>query len=463
MHNRHGERHLRRSTVAFRVIVPDTRYVKSGDGYLACQVFGEGPVDLIFQSAWGSHVEEVWRMPGGFAGLLQGLASFCRVIVFDLRGTGLSDPVAIADMTSLERWMEETQVVLDAVGSHQAALLGHGGGGQLFALFAATHPDRSKALVMWRTAARFTTAGDYPWGLAPERVPDYLEQIEREWGNGAQLARTLQVRGPDPELRRRLARYERYVAGPATYKAAMRMVLNSDIRGILSTVKVPTLVAHQAGDRFTPVGHSRYLAEQITGARYVEVPPILEDPASVASVIAEFVTGAPSVIPSDRVLATVLFTDIVGSTRRVADVGDRRWHETLDYYDEAAADVLREFRGQPVKSTGDGTFATFDGPARAIRCAVALSEAVERLGLEMRSGLHTGEVETRGEDVAGIAVHIGQRISALAEPGEILVSRTVKDLVAGSGLTLIDRGSVGLKGIDDEWQVYAVVRPRVTA
>ncbi len=439
-------------------MAPVTRYIKSGDGYLACQVFGEGPVDLVFQSAWGSHVEEIWRIPGGFSELLRGLAHFCRVIMFDLRGTGLSDPVAIADLTSLERWMDETQVVLDGMGSQQAALMGHGGGGHLLALFAATHPDRTKALVLWRAAARFSAAPDYPWGLAPERIPAYLDRIEREWGNGAQLARTVQLAGDEPELRRLYGRYERYVCGPATYRSAMRMALESDIRGILSSINVPTLVAHQAGDRFIPVEHGRYLAEHIAGARYAEVPPILDDPASIASTVAGFVTGTPKVLPSDRVLATVLFTDIVASTGRVATLGDRRWHKTLDDYDEAAADVLREFRGRQVKSTGDGTLATFDGPARAIRGAVALSDAVERLGLKIRAGLHTGEIETRGGDVAGIAVHIGQRISALAEPGEILVSRTVRDLIAGSGIMLTDRGSFGLKGITDPWQVYAVQR-----
>ncbi len=435
----------------------DTRYVKSGDGYLACQVVGDGALDLVYLTAWGNHVEEQWKIPA-VARFLRSLASFSRLIVFDLRGTGLSDPVAISEMTSLERWMDETEVVLDAVGSRRAALLGHGGGGQLAALFAATHPDRTAGLVLWRTAARFTTAPDYPWGLAPVRVPGYLDHLEEGWGNGAHFARTLSLRGEEPELRSQLARYERYVAGPATYRAAMRMALESDLRGILSSITVPTLVAHQANDRFNPVEHSQYLAEHIEGARYIEVPPVLYEPARVADAVAEFLTGAPPVLPSDRVLATVLFTDIVDSTRRAAAIGDRRWHETLDDYDEAAAAALSEFRGQQVKTTGDGTLATFDGPARAIRCAVALCEATDRLGLQIRAGLHTGEIETRGNDVAGIAVHIGQRVTALAAAGEVLVSRTVKDLVAGSGIMFEDRGLHTLKGLPDQWQVYSVER-----
>ncbi len=436
--------------------IPRTRYVKSGDGYLAYQVSGDGPIDLVFLGAWASHLEENWTFPG-FARLARSLASFSRMITFDLRGTGLSDPVAIAEMTSLERWMDETMVVLDAVGSERAALVGSGGGGPLAALFAATHPDRTKALVLHRTAARFTSAADYPWGLAPERVPPYLDQIEREWGTGSVLARNLGLRGLQPDMREQLARFERYVAGPAAFRAAMGMSLESDIRGVLSSIAVPTLVAHQADDRFNPIEHGRYLAEHIAGASFVEVPSFA-DPEAVAGAFAEFLTGARQALPSDRVLATVLFTDIVDSTRHATTMGDRRWHEILDDYDAAAARALSEFRGRQIKTTGDGTLATFDGPARAIRCAIALSETVEGLDLQIRAGLHSGEIETRGEDIAGIAVHVGQRISGLADAGEVLVSRTVKDLVAGSGLAFTDRGSHSLKGIPDEWQVYAVAR-----
>jgi class 3 adenylate cyclase len=436
---------------------PKTRYVKSGDGHLAYQVCGDGPIDLVYLVAWASHVEENWKSPS-FPRLARSLASFSRLIVFDLRGTGLSDPVAISDMTSLERWMDETMVVLDAVGSERAALVGSGGGGHLAALFAATHPDRATALVLHRTAARFTSAPDYPWGLAPELVPGYLDQIEREWGTGSFLARNLGLRGVKPEMREQLARVERYVAGPSTWRAAMRMALESDIRGVLSSIAVPTLVAHQAGDSFTPVEHSNYLAEHVPGARFVEVPSLLADPEALAGALAEFLTGAPQALPSDRVLATVLFTDIVDSTQRATAVGDRRWHEILDAYDAAASRALGEFRGRQVKTTGDGTLATFDGPARAIRCATALSDSVQELDLQIRAGIHTGEIETRGEDIAGIAVHVGQRISSLACAGEVLVSRTVKDLVAGSGLAFADRGSHALKGIPDEWQVYSVER-----
>lgn len=433
---------------------PETKYAKSGDGYLAYQVCGEGSVDLVYLSAWGSHVEEQWSIPP-LAGFLRGLQSCSRLILFDLRGTGLSDPVAISQMTSLERWMDETQVVLDAVGSQRAALVGFGGGGHLAALFAATHPDRVQALVLYRTAARFTTAPDYPWGLAAERVPTYLEEIERNWGNGAQLERSLGSREQEG-LRPQLARFERFLAGPAAYRAAMRMSLESDIRGILSTIKAPTLVAHQAHDTFIPVEHSRYLAEHVPGARYIEVPSALTDCDAVAGEFGEFLTGVRPTLPNDRVLATVLFTDIVDSTQHAAAMGDRRWRETLDVYDRAAARALADWRGRQVKTTGDGTLATFDGPARGIRCALALADVIGALGLQLRAGLHTGEIETRGEDVAGIAVHIGQRVSALAEPGEVLVSRTVKDLVAGSGLEFGSVGDHELKGVPGEWRLFVV-------
>jgi class 3 adenylate cyclase/pimeloyl-ACP methyl ester carboxylesterase len=439
-----------------RVDTPSTKYVKSGDGYLAYQVSGEGPIDVVYLAAWASHLEENRKLPA-FARFSRALASFSRLIVFDLRGTGLSDPVAISEMTSLERWMDETTVVLDAVGSERTALIGAGGGGPLAALFAATHPDRTKALVLHRSGARFTTAADYPWGLASELVPAYLDQIEQEWGTGSVLALNFGP-GVRPEMREQLARFERYVAGPSAFRAAMRMALESDIRGVLSSIAVPTLVAHEIDDWFNPVEHSRYLAEHIAGASFIEVPSPLVDPEGIAGAFAEFLTGARQVVPSDRVLATVLFTDIVDSTHRATAVGDRRWHEILDAYDAAAAQALGEFRGRQIKTTGDGTLATFDGPARAIRCATALSDAVQDLDLQIRAGLHTGEIETRGEDIAGIAVHVGQRISSLAGAGEVLVSRTVKDLVAGSGLAFADRGSHALKGIPDEWQVYSVER-----
>jgi pimeloyl-ACP methyl ester carboxylesterase len=436
--------------------LPDTQYVKSGDGYLAYQVCGDGPNDVVYLPAWVSHVEENWSFLSGSGRFLRSLASFSRLIMFDLRGTGLSDPVAISEMTSLERWKDETLVVLDAVGSRQATLIGYGGGGPLAMLFAATHPDRTRALVLSRAAARFTSAPDYPWGLAPERVPAYLDQIEQNWGTGAQFARALDLSWDGTDLLRELGRAERYRAGPAAYTAAMRMALESDVRDILSSINVPTLVLHQTGGRFVPVEHSRYLAEHISNARYVEVPSYLEAPDAVANTIAEFLTGTKPAPPSDRVLATLLFTDIVDSTRRAATLGDRRWHQLLDDYDELTARQIASFRGR-VNTTGDGFLATFDGPARAIRCALAVSSASRQLGIEIRAGLHTGEIETRGRDVAGIAVHLAARVAALSAPSEVLVSRTVKDLVAGSDLVFDDRGSHSLKGIPDDWHLYGVV------
>jgi class 3 adenylate cyclase len=374
-----------------------------------------------------------------------------------MRGTGLSDPVAIAEMTSLERWKDETLVVLDAAGSHRATILGIAGGGPLAILVAATHPDRTRALVLWGTAARYTSAPDYPWGLAPERVAGFLDRIERNWGTGAEMARGLDVRGGEAELLRRLARAERYVAGPAAYTAVMRMGLACDVRDVLSSITVPTLVLHQAGGRLVPVELSRYLSEHIDGARYAEVPSPIEEPEAAAAAIAEFVTGAPPPPTSERVLATVLFTDIVDSTRRAAALGDRRWRQLLDDYDRLAAERIADFRGRHVKSLGDGLLATFDGPARAIRCALAISTAARELGVEIRAGLHTGEIETRNDDVAGIAVHLAARVAALSGPSEVLLSRTVKDLVAGSDLGFEDRGTHSLKGIPDDWQLYAAV------
>lgn len=436
---------------------PPTRYVKSGDGYLAYQFCGEGPDDLVHLPAWASHVERDWEFPGWGNRFLGTLASFSRLIRFDLRGTGLSDPVAISEMTSLERWKDETMVVLDAVGSRRATLIGYGGGGPLAVLFAATHPDRTRALVLLRTAARFTIAPGYPWGLAPERVPAYLDRIERGWGTGMTVARGLNLLGPDAKTMRELGRAERYVAGPAAYTAAMRMALESDVREILSSVNVPTLVLHQTGDRFVPVEHSRYLAEHISDARYAEVPSHVDEPEAVASTIGEFVTGEKPAAPTDRVLATLLFTDIVDSTRRAVAVGDRHWRRLLDDYQEVSAVRIGEFRGRRVNTTGDGFLATFDGPARAIQCALAVTNAAREIGLEIRAGLHTGEIETRGGDVAGIAVHLAARVAVSAAPSEVLVSRTVKDLVAGSELAFEDRGTHSLKGIPGDWQLYAVL------
>jgi class 3 adenylate cyclase len=288
-------------------------------------------------------------------------------------------------------------------------------------------------------------------------VAGYLDQIEHKWGTGAHLARALDVRAGGPELLRRLGRAERYVAGPAVYTAVVRMGLECDLRDILSSIGVPTLVLHQAGSRFSPVEYSRYLAEHIDGARYAEVPSMIDEPEAVAAAIAEFLTGAQPPPTSERVLATVLFTDIVDSTRRAAALGDRRWRQVLDDYDRLAAEKIIDFRGRHVKSLGDGLLATFDGPARAIRCALAISTAARELGIEIRAGLHTGEIETRTDDVAGIAVHLAARIAALSGPSEVLLSRTVKDLVAGSDLNFEDRGTHSLKGIPDDWQLYAVL------
>jgi class 3 adenylate cyclase/pimeloyl-ACP methyl ester carboxylesterase len=439
----------------------ETRYVRHGDGFVAYRVTGDSPVDLVHIGNFSNNVEAVWDVP--FVGAwLRRLSGSFRQVLFDQRGTGLSDPVAIAELSSLERWIDTTEVVLDAAGCVRPVLLGVTAGAQLAALFAAMRPERARALVLVNGAARFTVDHDYPWGLPPEEADAFAEVSGSRWGTGAMLRWFAPSFADDAEVCRAFAAYERGAIGPGAFTAFVRMVLASDIRSVLSSIQVPTLVLH-SHNRYVPVEHGRYLAEHIPGATLVEVPGIdylPTDPDAMAAPIEAFVGAAPPPVDTDRVLATVLFTDIVGSTEKAASMGDARWRRPLDDHDALLAELLAEHRGTAVKTTGDGVLAVFDAPARAIRCGRAIAQAVGGTGVRVRVGIHTGEVERRGDDVAGIAVHIGQRVSSLAAPGEVWVSRTVRDLVVGSGFGWEDRGVHRLKGVPEEWQLFAVAEER---
>jgi class 3 adenylate cyclase/pimeloyl-ACP methyl ester carboxylesterase len=439
----------------------ETRYVRHGDGFVAYQVSGEAPVDLVHIGNFSNHIDAAWDAP--FIGpWLRRLSRSFRQILFDQRGTGLSDPVAIAELSSLERWMDTAAVVLDAVGSQRPVVLGVTAGAQLAALFAAMHPQRTRALVLINAAARFTTDDDYPWGLAPEQVEPFVEASASMWGTGEMLNWYAPSAAGDPAVREAFSRYERTAIAPGAFAAFVRMVMASDIRAILGSIQVPTLVLHSR-NRYVPVEHGRYLAEHIPGATSVDVPGLdylPTNPEAIASPIEAFVGGAAPPPATERVLATVMFTDIVESTETAAALGDAQWRTMLDRHDSLVAGLLAEHRGAAVKAMGDGVLAVFDAPARAIRCGRAIVDAMAGLGLRVRVGVHTGEVERRGGDLAGIAVHIGQRVSSLAAPGEVWVSRTVRDLVVGSGFGWDDRGVHRLKGVPDEWQLFAVAGER---
>ena len=428
---------------------PETKYAKSGDVNIAYQVVGHGPLDLVWVPGWVSHVEYTWGIPG-VPRFINRLASFSRLIMFDKRGTGLSDPVALPP--TLEQRMDDVRAVMDVVRSERAALFGVSEGGPMSLLFAATYPQRTSALCLYGTAAK-----------TPEHIGGWLDEISEHWGEGALLQWFLPSFADDEVVKQRWARYQRTGASPGMARALIESMLRLDIRDILPTIRVPTLILHRRDELVAPVEGARYMAQRIPGAKYVELPgidhvPFAGDADAILDEIQEFLTGVRPGPEPDRVLATVLFTDIVGSTQRAADMGDRRWHNLLDSYYSLARRELVRFRGCEVKTMGDGFLATFDGPARAIRCACAVSDEVGQLGIAIRAGLHTGECEMMGEDVVGIAVHIGARVAAEAGPGEVLVSSTVKDLVAGSGIEFEDRGNRRLKGVPDEWRLFAVRR-----
>jgi class 3 adenylate cyclase len=441
----------------------ETRYAVAPDGVaIAYQVVGDGPIDLVWVPGWVSHLEAAWEEPT-LARFFERLASFSRLILFDKRGTGLSDRVPEAELPSLEVRMADVLTVCDAVGSARAALLGVSEGAPMCVLFAATHPDRTTALVLYAGYAKRLRADDYPIGVTPEANEEYIEDMRRNWGGPVGIDSRAPSMAGDQRFRETWARYLRMGASPSAVLALTRMNAEIDVRAVLPAIRIPTLIVHRMGDRVIPMEASRFMAERIDGAKLAELPgddhlPWVGDSAQVLGEIEEFLTGIRGEPRPDRVLLTVLFTDIVGSTERAAAMGDAAWSDLLQAHNARVREQLGRYGGREVATAGDGFLATFDGPARAVQCARAIGDAVRPLGLEIRAGVHTGEVERVENDIRGLAVHIGARISSLAGPGEVLASRTVKDLVVGSGLAFDDRGTHRLKGVPDEWQVFAVVR-----
>ena len=443
---------------------PVTRYAKSGDVHIAYQVTGEGPLDLVFVPGFVSHLEADWESPVR-ARFLDRLGNFSRLIRFDKRGTGLSDRVPIP---TLEQRMDDVRAVMDAVGSERAALFGISEGGPMSLLFAATYPARTTALVIYGSYARRLWAPDHPVGRTKAEWDEIVQRLEREWGGPVAVDIWAPTMIHDERFREGWASYLRLAASPGAAAAVMRMNGEIDVRHVLPVIRVPTLILHRTGDRLTFIEQARVMAERIGGAKLVELPgvdhiPTVGDTDAIVDEIEEFLTGVRHGPEPDRVLATVLFTDIVGSTEKAASLGDRRWRDLLEGHHELVRRELGRFRGREIDIAGDGFLATFDGPARGVRCARAVTDSVGALGLEVRAGLHTGEVELLGDKVSGLAVHIGARVAAAAGPGEVLVSSTVKDLVAGSGLRFQDRGFQPLKGVPGEWHLFALERETPTA
>jgi pimeloyl-ACP methyl ester carboxylesterase len=435
---------------------PETRYARSGGVHIAYQVIGEGPLDLVFVPGFMSHLEFQWEEPRQ-ARFFRRLARFARLIRFDKRGAGLSDRVKTGD---LDERMDDIRAVMDATGSERAALLGLSEGGPLALGFAATYPERTAALALWNAFARLRWAPDYPWGGTPEVADQVIGAFGTHWGTGALLSLFTPSLASDESFRDWWTRCERLAMSPGAALDGMRWVTDIDARHILPIIGVPTLVLHASADTAIPVDHGRYIAEHIGNARYVELPS--EDHFSwssadiVAEEVEEFLTGARTTDEPERVLATVLFTDIVDSTKLASRLGDRAWCDLLERHHAFVRKELARFRGREIDTAGDGFLATFDGPARAVRCACSIRDEVRRLGIEIRSGLHAGEVELTGGTLSGIAVHIAARVSETAGANEVLVSSTIKDLVVGSGLQFADRGPRVLKGIPDEWRLFLV-------
>jgi pimeloyl-ACP methyl ester carboxylesterase len=444
---------------------PETRYARSGDLNIAYQVTGEGPFDLVFVPGYVTHLELHWRMPT-FAPFLRELSSFCRLIRFDKRGTGMSDPAGGAP--TLETRMDDVRAVMDAVGSKRAAFYGLSEGAAMLILFAATYPERTAALIVRSAFPRRMWAPDYPWGRTEEEYEREVERDLRVFGPRDQARESVRALGSfDDEEVEGFLEMLRFGASPGTLTALHRMNKEIDIRHVLPAVRVPTLVLHGELDTVVPLDVARYVASRISAARLVVLPGIghlaFRGGDEITDEIRRFVTevrasGAWEESEPDRALATVLFTDIVGSTAKAVELGDARWRELLADHHSLIRRQLVRFRGRELDTAGDGFFASFDGPARAIRCACAITDSVRELGLELRAGLHTGECELLDGKVGGIAVHIGARVAKQAQPGEVLVSGTVKDLVAGSGLEFEERGVAELKGVPGEWRLYAVAR-----
>lgn len=437
---------------------PETRYARNGDVHLAYQVVGDGPLDLLYIPSWVNQVEHMWEHPRVVA-LLEGLASFSRLIFFDRRGTGMSDPLG-PDVT-LEEQMDDLAAVLDAAGSRSAALMASMEAAAMATLFAATRPDRTRALVLYAPVVRSTAAPGYDWPPTAEERDAMLRAFVEGWGDGRRLDALAPSAAGDPTFRRWFAKLERLAAGPGEALRQQQNVGRVDVRDVLPSIQAPTLVLRREQDPLFDVRHSRYVAEHVPGARFVELPGVdnlltAGDTGAALAEIEEFLTGDRRAPEPERILATVLFTDVVDSTGHAARLGDEAWKRLLARHDETVREEVERHRGRPVKSLGDGWLATFDGPARGIRCALAVRDRVRRLGLEIRAGLHTGECDVVGDDVGGMAVHIGARVGALADAGEVLVSGTVRDLVVGSELQFADRGERELKGVPGAWRLFAV-------
>ena len=435
-----------------------TRYTKSGDLHIAWQAEGQAAIDLIYVPTWISQLEVLGEEPT-IQAFVKRVCEFARLISFDRRGSGLSDPMVGAP--TLEDQIDDVLAVMDAAGTERAALLGSLEGGPLAMTFAATHPDRVSALVLYATFARAAWAPDYDWAPKPDERAARLKVLTDQWGQGLIAGGIAPSKADDPAFVEWAGRMERYSASPGTIRKIQDMVGQTDVRHVLPTIRVPTLILHRREDTFLKVEHSRYLAERIPGARYVELEGrdslfSVGDTDALLGEVEEFLTGTRHEREPDRVLATVLFTDIVDSTARAAELGDSSWRSLLERHDALARAEIQRHRGRTIKSTGDGVLATFDGPARAVHAAEAIGEAVRRLGVEIRAGLHTGELELLGDDVGGLAVHIGARVMGKARAGEVLVSSTVKDLVVGSDLAFDERGAHELKGVPGEWRLFAV-------
>jgi class 3 adenylate cyclase len=439
---------------------PETRYVAVGDADVAYQVLGNGPTDLLYCYGLGSDVEHFWDVTP-MADYFAGLASFSRLLIFDRRGIGASDGVPNSALPTWEEWAEDIGAVLDAAGSQQAAIVAAIDAGPMAMIYAASHPERVTALILLNTTARYLVADDYPIGYPEESVDALIELIRSSWGRPDLIAFTNPGIADNPQLVDMLARLTRSSATPRAAAAQYGYLLKTDVvRNLLPLIQVLTLVLHVSESPVLSIEHGHYLADHIGGAKFVQLPGGDLNPTANAPIIVEevgeFLTGSRPLAEIDRVLASVLFTDIVGSTERAAALGDQRWRSLLDQHDTVVREQLRRSHGRELNTTGDGFVASFDGPARAIRCALAIAESTSPLGLDMHMGLHTGECEVRGNDLGGLAVHIAARVGALAAPGEVLVSGTVKDLVAGSGIEFIERGEHELKGVPGSWKLFAV-------
>jgi class 3 adenylate cyclase len=431
------------------------RYARSGDVHIAYRIFGDGPRDIVLIPGTISHVELLWEVPS-YEHLLKRLTAFARVIVFDKRGQGLSDRVA---EQTLEERIEDVRAVMDAAGSEQATIYGWSEGGPMCLMFAATYPERASSLVLYGTFASMTNE---PWGVTREAFDQFLGQLDAHWGEGVLLLLNAPSRRNDAAFVEWFAKIERAAASPGSILALLRANYEIDVRHLLPTIQAPTLILHRVGDALVPVALGQYLAENIPRAKYAEIPGtdhlVLDNETQdvIADEIEEFTTGTRRRLEPDRVLATVMFTDIVRSTEHAAEVGDARWRELLNDYFAVLRKELTAFRGREVSTAGDGLLATFDGPARAIRCAGSVRERMRPLGLQVRTGLHTGECELIGDNIGGLAVHIAARVAATARPDDVMVSSTVKDLVAGSGLQFVDRGAHDLRGVPGEWRLFVV-------